>query len=261
MSRSLNGGGSSANLVNSKAQNGDFNAERRNACKNLEKAREIIQQSDIVCFDVDSTVIKEEGIDALAEFCGKGDEVARLTKEAMGGAMSFQEALQIRLDIIKPQQQQIQNFLKRCPSTLTTNLPQFIDHLQKNNKVIYLISGGFYSLIEPLAFQLKVPLTNIYANRLMFYYNGDYADFDHGQPTSRSGGKAEAIASIRQRHRNNNPNANGEDVVITMIGDGATDLEAVPPANYFIGFGGNVLRPEVHRRAQYYITDFQQLMN
>jgi len=45
-----------------------------------------------------------------------------------------------------------------------------------------------------------------------------------------------------------------------MIGDGATDLEAVPPANYFIGFGGNVVRPEVYRRAQYYVTDFEQLM-
>ena len=31
--------------------------------------------ADAVCFDVDSTVVKEEGIDELAEFCGVGEEV------------------------------------------------------------------------------------------------------------------------------------------------------------------------------------------
>lgn len=44
-----------------------------------------------------------------------------------------------------------------------------------------------------------------------------------------------------------------------MIGDGATDLEACPPADNFVGYGGNVVRDEVRSRAQYYVTDFQQL--
>jgi len=35
----------------------------------------IWRAADAVCFDVDSTVVKEEGIDELAAFCGKGDEV------------------------------------------------------------------------------------------------------------------------------------------------------------------------------------------
>jgi phosphoserine phosphatase len=46
--------------------------------KRVKQAAEILKKSDIVCFDVDSTVIKEEGIDELAKFCGKGQEVARL---------------------------------------------------------------------------------------------------------------------------------------------------------------------------------------
>lgn len=40
--------------------------------------REVWRQADAVCFDVDSTVITEEGIDELAKFCGKGDEVKKL---------------------------------------------------------------------------------------------------------------------------------------------------------------------------------------
>lgn len=40
--------------------------------------QKIIRETDAVCFDVDSTVIQEEGIDELAKFCGKGTEVANL---------------------------------------------------------------------------------------------------------------------------------------------------------------------------------------
>lgn len=221
--------------------------------KNPEIAAMIVNKSHIVCFDVDSTVIKEEGIDELADFCGKGSEVARVTKEAMGGTMTFQDALKIRLNIIRPTQQQIRDFIKQRPSTLTRNVKRFVDQLKAEGKQVYLISGGFHCLIEPVANELGIPISHLYANKLMFNFNGDYCAFDTTQPTSKSGGKAEAIAHIRQQYE--------ADTLITMVGDGATDLEAVPPANYFIGFGGNVVRSEVQKRAQYYVTDFDQLMH
>lgn len=41
----------------------------------LLKAKEVWQQAEAVCFDVDSTLIREEGIDGLAEFCGAGFQV------------------------------------------------------------------------------------------------------------------------------------------------------------------------------------------
>ena len=40
-----------------------------------EKLKEIWRTADAVCFDVDSTVVQEEGIDELAEFCGVGEAV------------------------------------------------------------------------------------------------------------------------------------------------------------------------------------------
>jgi phosphoserine phosphatase len=46
-----------------------------------------------VCFDVDSTVCTDEGIDELAAFCGAGVAVAALTARAMGGSVPFQDAL------------------------------------------------------------------------------------------------------------------------------------------------------------------------
>lgn len=101
--------------------------------------------------------------------------------------------------------------------------------------------------------ELGIPLENMYANKLFFNFNGDYVGFDASQPTSRSGGKAEAVTMIRR--------ALADNANITMIGDGATDLEASPPADHFIGYGGNIIREEVRNRAKYFITDFEQMTN
>ena len=40
---------------------------------------ELWRKGDAVCFDVDSTVCLDEGIDELAEFCGAGKAVAEWT--------------------------------------------------------------------------------------------------------------------------------------------------------------------------------------
>ena len=43
-----------------------------------DKARAIWRNADAVCFDVDSTVCVDEGIDELAAFMGVGDKVAAM---------------------------------------------------------------------------------------------------------------------------------------------------------------------------------------
>ncbi|KAK6925106.1 hypothetical protein RJ641_009432 [Dillenia turbinata] len=77
---------------------------------------EIWQTADAVCFDVDSTVCMDEGIDELAEFCGAGKAVAEWTARAMSGSIPFEEALAARLSLFNPSLSQIQEFLKRPPS-------------------------------------------------------------------------------------------------------------------------------------------------
>jgi len=44
----------------------------------MDNVRCIWKSADCVCLDVDSTVIQDEGIDMLAEFLGKGAEVAKM---------------------------------------------------------------------------------------------------------------------------------------------------------------------------------------
>lgn len=50
---------------------------------------------------------------------------------------------------------------------------------------------------------------------------GEYAGFDETQPTAESGGKGKVISLLKEKYGFKK---------IVMIGDGATDLEACPPA-------------------------------
>ncbi|XP_049779069.1 phosphoserine phosphatase isoform X1 [Schistocerca cancellata] len=225
------------------------------AVKNMATKDEVINMwkvADAVCFDVDSTVIREEAIDELATFCGKGEEVAKLTEEAMKGSMNFRDAFARRLDIIKPQMSQLRDFISARPHKLTPGIKELVEALHQRSTPVYLVSGGMRGLVTPVALELNIPLENVFANRLKFFFNGDYAGFDENEPTSKTGGKGEVIRKLKDKYGYS---------TLVLIGDGATDLEACPPADAFIGFGGNVVREAVKAKAQWYVTDFKELLD
>ena len=206
--------------------------------------------ADCVCFDVDSTVINEEGIDVLADSLGKGEQVAELTKAAMEGGMKFQDALAARLDLLQPSRQDILNCQQQHPLELTSGVAGFIESLHANNVDVYLVSGGFRIMIEPVAEILNIPVTNIVANTIRFDKDGKYVDFDPDEPTSQDMGKPKALTNIQ---------AIGAYKTMVMIGDGATDAQAKPPASTFVGFGGVVIRSAVQEKADWFVTDFADL--
>ncbi|XP_069767541.1 phosphoserine phosphatase [Narcine bancroftii] len=214
------------------------------------ETKAILRSADAVCFDVDSTVIKEEGIDELAKFCGVGDAVAEMTRNAMGGNIPFKKALTERLAIIKPTRDQVNRLTNDQPPHITEGMMDLIVRLQQRNVQVFLISGGFRSIVEHVAARINIPLTNVYANILKFHLNGDYAGFDESQPTAESGGKGLVISLLKKER--------GFKKVV-MIGDGVTDLEACPPADAFIGFGGNVVRQPIKEKAKWFVTSFQEI--
>ncbi len=81
--------------------------------RGMKQAQHALRRADAVCFDVDSTVIQEEGIDEVAvpfpratnmadtcmcvrcvqfaSFLGVADRVAEITASAMSGSMPFHE--------------------------------------------------------------------------------------------------------------------------------------------------------------------------
>jgi len=210
--------------------------------------------ADAVCFDVDSTVINEEGIDVLAEYLGKGEEVAALTAAAMEGGMKFEDALKARLELLEPSRNQILECLEAHPLELTEGIEELIQALHSKNVAVFLVSGGFRIMIEPLAEILKIPSdTHIVANTIHFQYGseGKYAGFDANEPTSQDMGKPKALEGIQKEHP--------EYETIVMVGDGATDAQAKPPAKAFIGFGGVVVREAVKTQADWFVTTFADM--
>jgi phosphoserine phosphatase len=65
--------------------------------------------------------------------------------------------------------------------------------LQDKGIAVFLVSGGFRLMIEPVAEEVGIPLYNIYANTIFFDDDGNYSGFDDAELTSRDGGKAKAI--------------------------------------------------------------------
>ncbi|KAF5751104.1 phosphoserine phosphatase chloroplastic [Tripterygium wilfordii] len=215
---------------------------------------EIWRNSDAVCFDVDSTVCLDEGIDELAEFCGAGKAVAEWTARAMSGSVPFEEALAARLSLFKPSLSQVEDFLQKRPPRISPGIDDLVKKLKAKGTSVYLISGGFRQMINPVASILGIPPENIFANQLLFGDSGNFLGFDTNEPTSRSGGKATAVEKIMKDR--------GYKALI-MIGDGATDLEARKPggADSFICYAGVQLREAVAEKADWLVFDFKDLLS
>jgi len=169
----------------------------------------------------------------------------------MNGGVKFEDALAARLNIIQPSKSDIQSCLTKNPLQLTPGIDRLIQALTNRGTDVYLVSGGFRLMIEPVAQILNVPNERIFANTLLFEADGCYAGFDPTEPTSADQGKPKALQRIKE---------NGNYETMVMVGDGATDAQAKPPAKSFIGFGGVVVRESVKAKACWYVHDFEDMI-
>jgi phosphoserine phosphatase len=163
----------------------------------------------------------------------------------------FEDALRSRLAIIKPTREMIAGCLAAHPPRLTPGFADLVATLRARRVAIYLISGGFRPMIAPLARQLAIDEAHVIANQFIFSSDGSLLGIEDSCPTARSGGKGVALARLKVDHGYK---------PLVMVGDGVTDLEARPPADLFIGYGGVVVREKVQAAADWYVTDFQELV-
>ena len=103
-------------------------------------------------------------------------------------------------------------------------------------------------MILPVAEKLLIPSHRVFANTLYYNEDGSYSSFDASFPTSRDGGKRVVVQQLIDEHGYNG---------VVMIGDGATDMQARPPASAFIGYGGIAVREKVKEGADWFIHDFK----
>ena len=121
--------------------------EKAQAC-----ARDLATAKAVI-FDVDSTVIAEEGIDVLAAHLGVGDKVAELTASAMGGDVPFEKALAERLAIMQPSKGDVEACLAQHPPTKALNpgLEDLLEVLRGGGSVrVCVVSRSSFDHIELL---------------------------------------------------------------------------------------------------------------
>jgi len=196
-------------------------------------------------FDVDSTLVTIEGIDVLA---GGNPEVAKLTAAAMNGEVPLDEVYARRLEIIRPARSAVDALAQRYLASLVDGAEEVIATLRERGHVLHLVTAGIEQAIAPLAERLGV--RNVHAVRLLFDGDGNYADFDRRSLLTRAGGKELVVRAVRARSKGG----------AAMIGDGASDLEAKPAVDLFIGFGGVAERPLVRENADVFISDLHDVL-
>ena len=205
----------------------------------------------LICFDCDSTLSAIEGVDELARLRGPAvlARVEQMTNDAMDGRVPVESVFGRRLEIIGPRAEDVAAVGRRYVETVEPTAGATIAALVARGWTPVIVSGGFTPAIRPLADHLGV--ARVEAVGLTFNADGSYAGYDAAFPTTRSGGKPQVIAALRREL--------GATTTV-MVGDGVSDLEAMPAVDRFVGFGGYVVRPRVKAEAGNFITSLDQLL-
>lgn len=178
----------------------------------------------LICFDMDSTLIKTEVIDELADRAGVGKKVRKITESAMRGEIDFKESFTRRVALLKGLDESVMR-------DIAENLPimdgaeRLMNVLKKSGFKIAILSGGFTYFGEYL--QKKFGVDYVYANNLEIVdgkltgnYLGDIVDGKR---------KAELLSIIAQVEK-----IELEQVI--AVGDGANDLPMLNLAGLGIAF-------------------------
>lgn len=206
----------------------------------MDAAPELVADQDppyaTVIFDCDSTLSSIEGIDELAgpDLLG---ELAALTDRAMDGELPLEAVYGARLERVQPSREALEQLGMRYLATLLPGVRELVRDLLALDKRVLIFSGGLLPAVRALGVELGLEPIDIFAVDVFHETDGRYRDFDRASPLSRAGGKLELLRRL------GGARALGP---VALVGDGATDREALPELARFVAFGGVAQRPAVH---------------
>lgn len=108
----------------------------------------------ILIADMDSTMIRQECIDELADEAGVGAHVAGITARAMNGELDFEAALRERVGLLKGLSESVIGRVLRDRITLMPGGPVLLATMKANGGYAALVSGGFTAFTAAIAAQL-----------------------------------------------------------------------------------------------------------
>lgn len=163
--------------------------------------------------DMDSTMIRQECIDELADAAGVGERVKEITARAMNGELDFEGALTERVALLRDLPEETIARVLEERITLMPGGPELVATMQAAGGYAALVSGGFTAFTSAVAGLLGFDENR--ANTLLIE-DGKLTGRVQ-QPILGREAKVEALQQITARL-----SLNASDVI--AVGDGANDL-------------------------------------
>lgn len=188
----------------------------------------------LVVFDADSTLLRNEVIELIADEAGRGPEVAAATEAAMRGEVDFATSLRSRVRALEGVPlsafDRVRSRVEPTPGAI-----ELIAAIHARGGVAAVVSGGFHEVLDVIAPPLSVDVWR--ANRLAAS-DGALTGAVDGEIVDAAG-KATALrewahASAVPLHRT------------IAIGDGANDLQMMAVAGLGLAFNA---KPAVRAQA------------
>lgn len=189
----------------------------------------------LICFDMDSTLIRTEVIDELADRAGVGDKVREITERAMRGEIDFNESFRERVALLKGLDVSVmEDIANNLP--ITEGVDRMMTILKRVGYKTAILSGGFMFFGNYL--KRRFGFDYVYANDL---------EVEDGKLTGRYKGevvdgtrKAELLRLLCQFE-------NIDIQQSVAVGDGANDLPMLNSAGLGIAFHA---KPKVRANAR-----------
>lgn len=194
------------------------------------------QRRRLICFDMDSTLIKTEVINELAERHGVYDRVADITERAMRGELDFRQSFTQRMAMLEGLDQSVLE-------DITANLPlmegakHLFAELKRLGYRTAILSGGFTYFAHAL--QKRLGIDDVYANVLDIDANGKVTG-NVVEPIVDAQCKADTLRALAEQH--------GIELAQTVaVGDGANDLKMLGIAGLGVAWHA---KPKVKAQAR-----------
>ena len=194
----------------------------------------------LICFDMDSTLIRTEVIDELADRAGVGAEVRAITESAMRGEIDFEESFKRRVALLKGLDVSVmKEIAENLP--ITEGVDRLMEVLKRSGYKTAILSGGF----------------TYFGNYLKQKYNFDYVyanELEIGPDGKLTGRYVGDIVDGRRKKELLRLLAQVENINIAQtiaVGDGANDLPMLSEAGLGIAFHA---KPKVKAEASQSIS-------
>ena len=201
---------------------------------------ETAHEKHLVVLDMDSTFIKDEVIDLLADRAGVGVQVAAITERSMRGELDFRESLRDRVALLAGLDSDCIADV-RSAIRLSDGARELVSSLHAVGSHIAIVSGGFLNVISPLLDELAID-----------FYLANTLEVIEGRLTGKTTG-----AVIDKEAKANFLIQTAEKLGLPLektvaVGDGANDLAMMAVAGLSVAFNA---KPVVQAAAKRVIED------